>query len=191
MHPKYRPGREHYDFNALHGTFPRVWYTREKSGVEAFVRKYSTSRLACYSLNPRPQAFRNSNGYNRSAREEEAELSMNAVFDFDLQGDVSDSRTRAFEDWLTTTADYFNDQGLNPPVRAFTGRGCHLLFGYFGLRLQHRQATSETWLYRRGRASDRSLIAALWGSSRKGTRLRPEDHRKCIDEVGVEHRVGT
>ena len=136
LHERYKRGRENYDFNSLHGTFPKVWYTKRKQGLEAFVRKYSSgSRLVCCSLNPRARAFRNSNGYVRSAREDEIEISQNLLFDFDLEGEVSESRIRDFEAWLPKTGEYFRDQGLNPPVRTFTGRGYHLLFGYDPIRV--------------------------------------------------------
>ena len=77
-------GRENVEWNRKHNAFPRISYARYEQDVIVFVRRYAGSSLVCYSLNPRPQVFRNNKGFPRSARENEIEVSQNLLFDLDF-----------------------------------------------------------------------------------------------------------
>ena len=131
LHPDYRPGREHLAWNREHQAFPRIAYARSEPEVLRFVRRYHGERMVCFGLNPRDDAFRNEQGYVRSAREDEISVSHSALFDFDIQqGRVTKAHVAALERFLDFADDYFLDRGLTAPTRGFSGRGYHLLFAY-------------------------------------------------------------
>jgi hypothetical protein len=130
-HLDYRPGPENFEHNLKHKAFPRIWYTRKKEELVNFVLKYHSSRICCYSLNPRKRILKNDKGYPQSAKESEIEVSQNLLLDFDFVGrEVRKERVADFELFLQKADEYFLNLGLQPPVRAFTGRGYHLLFPY-------------------------------------------------------------
>jgi len=137
FHPDYKPGREHYEWNLKKQSFPRIWYARNEKEVVNFVQRYSDSRTVCYSLNPRPRIFKNKRGYARSALDKEIEISKNILFDFDFQNkNPSDSQLSDLENFLNQADEYFLDHYLKLPIRAFTGRGYHLLFAYPGINVK-------------------------------------------------------
>lgn len=130
-HPDYKAGKETFEWNLKHETFPKVWYAKNPDEAVRFVERYSGSRTVCYSLNPRPNIFKNQNGFARSAVESEIVLSQNLLFDFDFESKtVSESQLDAFAGFLSGADTYFLDQKLQVPARAYTGRGYHLLFAY-------------------------------------------------------------
>jgi hypothetical protein len=130
-HRDYEPGPENFDWNLKHNLFPIVGYTRSEHGVAGFVRKHHAYRMLCYGLNPRPRMFTNDNRRPRSAREHEIQISQNLLIDIDVASkQPSEGQIAELGDTLTRAEDYFLDQGFMAPVRAFTGRGYHLLFAF-------------------------------------------------------------
>lgn len=145
FHPDYQAGNENLGWNMKHQTFPKVWYARDSDEVVKFVERYSDSRTVCYSLNPRPRIFKNQKGFARSAFEPEIALSQNLLFDFDIETrTISESQLSAFGEFLSRAETYFLDQKLQAPVRAYTGRGYHLLFAYPAIEArQHPDISSR------------------------------------------------
>lgn len=130
-HRDYQPGPENFDWNLKHNLFPVVAYTRSEQGVAGFVRKYHDYRMLCYGLNPRPRMFENDNRRPRSAREHEIEISQNLLIDIDVASkQPSAAQIAELGDAVKRADDCFLDQGLNAPVKAFTGRGYHQLFAF-------------------------------------------------------------
>lgn len=131
LHADYRPGREHREWNRAHSAYPRVAYAQSEHDVLGFVRRYHAERMVCFGLNPRPDAFRNEQGYARSAFEHEIAVSQSALFDYDIKDRrITKAQVQALERFLDFSDDYFQDLGLNVPVRGYSGRGFHQLFAY-------------------------------------------------------------
>ncbi len=131
VHPEYKPGKENYQWNYEHRTFPKVAYARNEKGVAEFVRKHHKHFMVCYGLNPRERILTNERGYARSSLENEMAVSKNLLFDFDFKHkDVPKEQFADFEVFLEKASEYFRDHGLNPPEKAFTGNGYHALFAY-------------------------------------------------------------
>ncbi len=58
------------------------------------------------------------------------------LLDLDAEsGHLQESHRRDVERFLDKTNEYFYDHDFNEPVRAFTGRGFHLLLAYPGIRV--------------------------------------------------------
>jgi len=137
VHPKYKPGRENYQWNFEHRAFPKVAYARNEKGVAEFVKKHHGRFMVCYGLNPREKILANSRGYTRSAYENEITVSKNLLFDFDFKHkDVPKEQQADFEIFLEKAASYFQDQGIRPPEKAFTGNGYHALFAYPEIKVE-------------------------------------------------------
>lgn len=133
-HRDYRPGREHAEWNAKHGLFPIISYAKTEQEVVRFVRRNHEYRMLCYGLNPRPRIFLSDNRRARSAREAEIGVSQNLVLDIDIAGkQPSEGGISELADFLNRSDEYFLDQGLKAPVKAFTGRGYHLLCPFPGI----------------------------------------------------------
>ncbi len=84
LHPDYRPGKEYYERNKTRDLFPKTRYAQTPRDLESFVISYADSRMVCIGLNPRPKAFRDTNGYVRGARETEIAISTACLWDFDF-----------------------------------------------------------------------------------------------------------
>jgi hypothetical protein len=133
-HPDYRPGKENYEWNKAHNAFPRVEYVTDEKGLTKFIMRYSSTHIVCYCANPRQQEYRNERGYPRAAREEEITIAQSMFADLDLEAKtITEAHHAAAEKFLGEADDYFQDLGLAKPVRAFSGRGYHLLFAYPGI----------------------------------------------------------
>jgi len=132
LHPNYRQGREHYDWNKRSGTLPKTAYARNEAEFLSFVQKHYAERMVVASLNDRPQAYLNEWGYARAAKEDEVKLSRNLFLDLDFQDkDQSVAQKTEFGAALRKQAsDYFHDLGFLPPMVADSGRCWHLLCGY-------------------------------------------------------------
>ena len=130
-HPDYQPGKEYFKENLKNKTLPKVWYANSQKAVLEFVVRYALSHMVCFGINPRPQIFKNTHGYARSAYEKEIEISQNMFMDLDVQSkQVTKKHIAQLELFFEQFDQYFLDQKLNVPVKAFTGRGFHLLFPY-------------------------------------------------------------
>ncbi len=142
FHPRYKRGD--FEWNRENKSFPVIWYTRKAAEVVRFVVKYSASRTVCYGINPRPRIFKKDSGYVRSALEDEIEISQNLLFDFDLESaQITKAQIFACKEFFKRTEGYFRELGLLPPVRAFTGRGIHLLFAYPEIMVKEHQDIGE------------------------------------------------
>ena len=131
LHPDYKPGKQNYEFNLKNNTYPRIWYARDERDVVRFVEQHHKDRMVCYSLNDRPQIFKNDKGYARSAYENEIEVSRNLFIDIDFENKKpSKVQQQAFGKFLKESDSYFQDLGLGVPTRVYSGRGYHLLFAY-------------------------------------------------------------
>jgi hypothetical protein len=109
-----------------------VKYVKNQSGLDSFVDQYIGSHLVMVGLNPRSRVFRSDQGYVRSALEREIESSQNALWDFDFVSDEDIGQLLdRFEGFLQNNAsEFFDDLGLEPPARSFSGSGYHLMFAY-------------------------------------------------------------
>jgi hypothetical protein len=144
LHPNYKPGADHLEWNEQHQTFPIVRYVRNEEQLLGFVQQHQNSgRMLCYGLNPRPQAFRNAKGYERSAKEEEIEQAQNMLFDVDLAEGAVANGMQAFEKFCLEADAYFSDLGLKVPARAYSGRGLHLLFAHPPIRVKECSDLAE------------------------------------------------
>jgi hypothetical protein len=63
VHPKYLPGKEHYNWNKSHNSFPRIEYVTDEKGLTKFIMRYHATHTVCYGINQRPQVFKNDRGY--------------------------------------------------------------------------------------------------------------------------------
>lgn len=137
LHPEYRPGKTHFDWNVQRRAFPRIWYVRSEMEVVRFAQRFGGSRMVCYGINPRSSIFKNKSGYARAALDTEIAVSQNILFDLDFEDSSTRSeQTTDLEGFLEKTDEYFLDQGLKPPVRGFSGRGYHLLFAYPAIKVR-------------------------------------------------------
>jgi len=136
FHPKYKPGRDNFEWNKEHKTFPCIAYANNERDVINFVKRYSQTYMVCYSINPRFSAFTNQRGYPRAAHEEEIEISQNLLLDFDFYSNKPlDEQINDFKLLLKKAYQYFKDLGTSLPSTAFTGRGYHLLFPYPAIKV--------------------------------------------------------
>lgn len=131
FHRDYQQGKENTEWNAKHDLFPKISYARHEGHVLQFVKKHHQYHMLCYGINPRPRILRNEAGSPRSAYESEIKLSKNLLLDFDLESkEPSEAQLDALNAFLKQTDEYLLDLRLKPPVKAFTGRGYHLLFAF-------------------------------------------------------------
>jgi hypothetical protein len=79
--------------------------------------------------------FKNPRGYARRAKDADIELVTNFFFDIDYAEEISNMQKAELELFLVKTEPYFEDLGVNQPVRAFTGKGYHLLFPVLPIRV--------------------------------------------------------
>lgn len=134
FHPDYIKGDKLH--NEKHQTYPKITYAKSEKEVTDFVKKYASTHMVCYGVNPRPIIFKNEYDYPRSAADVEIQESKNMVFDFDfITKKTTPQVHNQFSHFLKKTDDYFRDLGLQQPVRAFTGGGYHLLFAYPSISL--------------------------------------------------------
>ncbi|MDA2935401.1 hypothetical protein MYX82_13845 [Acidobacteria bacterium AH-259-D05] len=144
FHPNYTPGKENFEWNLEQKTFPRIWYGRSEKEVVNFVQRYVQERTVCYGINPRTRIFKNKREYARCALDKEIEISQSILFDFDFEsGKVTKNQVAALETFLKKTDEYFFDLSLKTPVRAFTGKGYHLLFAYPEIEVKEHPDISE------------------------------------------------
>ena len=101
----------------------------ESCGLESVVRNHG-DRLVCYGLNPRSTILSGPGGRLRCARDADISLCQNLLLDLDLVGTVTPERLASLKRFLSRADEYFLGLGLCRPVRAATGRGSHLLFGF-------------------------------------------------------------
>ena len=129
FHRDYQPGRENTGLNARHNLFPIIAYAKTERDVVRFVQKNHQYRMLCYGINPRPRRLHTKAWKPRSAREDEIEIVKNLVFDIDVASKVpSSGQMETLTDLLKRANDYFLDREFKAPVKAYTGRGYHLLF---------------------------------------------------------------
>jgi hypothetical protein len=128
IHPEYRPRDNAW--NRSHESWPLTHYVTSHVELLRIVKEYAGERLVCYGLNPRPSKLSHQNGRVRSAKEADFAISQNLLLDIDLQGGLTRQGAYATWEFLNVADDYFRSLGVTPPVRAFTGRGYHLLFAY-------------------------------------------------------------
>jgi len=129
FHKDYKPGREHYRNNFKNGRFPKIWYTKNPKKAVSFVKRYCLEHTCCYGINPRTEILKTDTGYNRSAKDSDISVVINFYFDIDFNvKEPSQEQIAELEMFLVKTEPYFGDLKLVQPVRAFTGRGYHLLF---------------------------------------------------------------
>jgi len=138
FHPEYKPGRDNFEWNKEHKTFPCIAYANNERDVINFVKRYSQMYMVCYSINPRSSAFKNQRGYPRAAHEEEIEISQNLLLDFDFHSNNPlDEQVNDFKVFLRKAYQYFKDLGISLPTEAFTGRRYHLLFAYPAIKVDY------------------------------------------------------
>jgi len=128
FHRDYVPGREHYKENLKHNRFPKTWYVTIADAAVMFVKKYHGNHTCCIGINPRTQACQTKTGHCRRARESDIEVVTSFFFDIDPVSEPTDEQIADLELFLLKTEPYFDDLGILQPVKAFTGRGYHLLF---------------------------------------------------------------
>ena len=117
--------------------YPRIAYARTVNDVARFAGRYEGRHTVCYSLNPRPRVFKNARGFPRSACESDIETAQNVLFDFGFDDLATEKGVQALEALLSRSDEYFRDQRLQPPARAFSGAGYHLLFALPELSVAH------------------------------------------------------
>ena len=131
LHPDYRPGRENANWNREHDAYPRVGYVTTERQLLGFVRRYAPTRMVCYSLNPRIGMKLEEHGFPIASRETDIDLSQNLLLDFDLDGEPTSDRLKKLAAFLDEKVSaYFADNGFQPPTRAYSGGGHHLLAAY-------------------------------------------------------------
>lgn len=128
FHRDYKPGKENFAANLANKSLPKTWYTKNASAAVKFAKEYFRDHTCCFSINPRTYVCKTKNGYTRRARESDIELVTNIYFDIDPVSEPTDEQIAELELFLLGTEQYFPDLGIMKPVKAFTGRGYHLLF---------------------------------------------------------------
>jgi len=129
FHPRYRPGRENFEFNKRYGYLPDIWYVKTEKQIFGFLRRYHGTHTCCIGINPRPWMFRNQSGYIRSATDKDIKTVVNFYFDFDLvDPEFRNKGLSRLEELINEIDFYLQKEKILKPVRAFTGNGYHLLF---------------------------------------------------------------
>jgi hypothetical protein len=129
FNPEYKP-RDN-EWNRKNNAYPKIWYAKSSDEIVQFVKKNHQTHTVCYSINPRSKIFKKESGHVRAAFDSEIDTSQSTFLDFDTEPDHAP--LAVFEEFLSRADEYFKDLKINPPVRAYTGRGCHLLFAYSGI----------------------------------------------------------
>ena len=128
FHPKYRPGREHFENNKQHGYLPKIWYVKSEKQLMGFVQRYHKEHTLCYGINPRPRIFQNKK-YVRSSKDSDIKIVMNLYLDFDFENStVSETNLFRLEELLDDVEFFLENEKIRRPVRAFTGKGYHTVF---------------------------------------------------------------
>ncbi|MEW6664165.1 MAG: hypothetical protein AB1512_02945 [Thermodesulfobacteriota bacterium] len=208
FHPLYRPGRENLEHNRLNRAFPVVRYVRSEAWLLRLVERYHGTHMVCYGINPRPGMKRYASGHPRAHRDSEIELVKNFFFDFDPGAGSGDMGAAELGLLLEEVAGRVEAAGFGPPVKAFTGRGYHLLFAVPAIRVEQfpdlslriKAFRESVLLPFRGRLSslgakadstdDLSRMAKVYGTAKPGShRLSefPEDARRVEDGRLREH----
>lgn len=127
VHRDYEP--DSFKENLKYKRFPKIWYTKQPYQALSFVSKHSKDHTCYFSINPRPSILRNEKGRARSAKEDDIRIFNTFFFDIDcLEKDLFDEHLAEIELFIAKAEGFFEDIGVNPPVKAFSGRGYHLLF---------------------------------------------------------------
>lgn len=169
LHPEFKPGPEHRERNRRHKAWPITRYLNNAAQLDAFVRAHIGEKLVAVGHNQRPEAFLNSKGYPRSAREGDIRTSRQLFIDIDPEDKAYDpKRHAAIGRYLDTElADYYRDQGFMAPVIASSGNGWHAWIAY-----------------------PRILVAEhpdIVDRHRKHVAILDEDHGKAL--AGLEARI--
>jgi len=129
FHPRYKPGRDNFDYNKKHGYLPKTWYVTNEKQLLGFLNRFHGTHTCCYGINPRPEILRRYGRFVRTAKDTDIKTVLNFYFDFDLEDSAKpDKAIPALEELLTDIQFYFEKDGIVKPFRAFTGNGYHLLF---------------------------------------------------------------
>lgn len=129
IHRLYRPGKENLDENRMNKAYPKMWYARKSSEALSFVSRNCKDHTCYFGVNPRPRILKNEKGFLRSAREEDIKVLSCFYFDLDcIDKKPSDEHIAEIELFISRTERFFDDIGINRPVKAFSGRGFHLFF---------------------------------------------------------------
>jgi len=128
FHRDYRPGKERYEANRNQSLFPKIWHTKSPEEAVKFVKSFHQNRTCCYGINPRTKISRATSGAPKRAGDSDIEMVMNFYLDIDPLGEPSNEQIAEIEVFLLKTETFFEDLKIGQPVRAFTGRGYHLLF---------------------------------------------------------------
>ena len=128
LHRDYKPGGKHFESNLRLRRFPKIWYTKRPEAAVKFVKCFYRDHTCCYGVNPRPRMIKTVKGMNRRARDSDIEVANNFYLDIDPEGEPDQHRVAGLELFLIKTEAYFDSLGVNQPLKAFTGRGYHLLF---------------------------------------------------------------
>jgi len=128
LHPDYRSGKEHNEWNKAHRAMPVTLYTRSDHGLAGLVQAFHKDRMTVIGLNERPKVYRNENGAQRSAKEHEIDFCANVLVDLDFEEKKpSTKKVKDAKPILEEICTYYQDLGLVRPKQAFSGAGYHLL----------------------------------------------------------------
>lgn len=128
IHKDFKHGKDNFKENLKNDRLPKIWYVKKPYQIINFVRRYWKEHTCCFGVNPRPELLRNRYGYARSALETDIQILTTYFFDLDCQSENSDEYFAEVELFIAKTEGFFDDIGVNPPTKAFSGRGFHLLF---------------------------------------------------------------
>lgn len=129
IHKDYKPGKSNFRENFKKKRLPKIWYAKEPHKVIDFVSRHCKDHSCYYGINPRPGILKNERGHVRSARENDIRILTGFYFDIDcLEKGLSDEHIADIELFIAKAEGFFEDIGINPPTKAFSGRGFHLLF---------------------------------------------------------------
>ena len=122
----------------------RIVYIKTERELVRFVEQYHRTRMVCYGINPRCRIQRNRAGYLRSSLDTEIQLSTNLLMDIDIVAKpIKQAHLSALHTWLNKADDYFRDLGLQPPTRAYSGRGFHALLAYAAINTRRHPDIGE------------------------------------------------
>jgi len=144
IHPLYKPGKEYYEENVQNKAFPRVWYAKDERELLSFLNRYHGSHMCCYGVNPRAEILRNDKNYPRRAGESDIAEVQNFYLDFDYADEIKDGKqAKTLEDFLDEVDSYLLENKFNRPVRAFSGKGYHLLFALPTIQVSEHEDISD------------------------------------------------
>jgi hypothetical protein len=129
VHRSFKPGRENFKDNLEHCRLPKIWYTRSPINACSFVSKYCKDHTCYFGVNPRHGILKNDRGSVRSAKEEDIRVLTCFYLDIDCKDKYpTDEHLAEIELFIAKTERFFDEIGINPPTKAFSGRGFHLFF---------------------------------------------------------------